>query len=82
MGNPMMNQLGQTGMMGNLGKAKEMLNNLRAMGNPQIMLNNVMAQNPQLKAVIDECGGDYQKAFYRMAEMQGVNPEEILNVFR
>ena len=82
MGNPMMNQLGQTGMMGNLGKAKEMLNNLRAMGNPQIMLNNVMAKNPRLKAVIDECGGDYQKAFYRMAEMQGVNPEEILNVFR
>lgn len=82
MENPMMNQLGQTGMMGNLGKAKEMFNNLRAMGNPQIMLNNAMAKNPQLKAVIDECGGDYQKAFYRMAEMQGVNPEEILNVFR
>ena len=59
-----------------------MFNNLRAMGNPQIMLNNAMAKNPQLKAVIDECGGDYQKAFYRMAEMQGVNPEEILNVFR
>ena len=77
--NPMMSQLG---MMGGLGRAKEMLNSLKAMGNPQIMLNNAMNQNPQLKAVLDECGGDYQKAFYKMAEMQGVNPEEILNAFR
>ena len=82
MANPMMNQLGQTGMMGNLGKAKEMLNNLRSMGNPQVMLNNAMAKNPQLKAVVDECGGDYQKAFYRMAEMQGVNPDEILQILK
>lgn len=52
------------------------------MGNPQIMLNNAMLQNPQLKAVLDECGGDYQKAFYKFAEMQGVNPDEILQALK
>ena len=73
--NPMMNQLGT---MGGIGRAKQMLSSLRAMGNPQIMLNNAMAQNPQLKAIMDECGGDYQRAFYRYAEMQGVDPESFL----
>ena len=77
--NPMM---GQLGMMGGIGKAKQMLNSLRAMGNPQAMLNNAIAQNPQLKSVLDECGGDYQAAFYRLAEMQGVNPNDILEAFR
>jgi len=42
------------------------------------MLNNAMARNPQLKAVMDECGGDYQRAFYKYAEMQGVDPESFL----
>ena len=65
-------------MMGNLGKVKQMFNSLKSMGNPQLMLNQMMAQNPQLKTVLDECGGDYQKAFYRLAEMQGVNPQDIL----
>ena len=75
MRNPMMSQLGMTG---NLGKAKQMLNSLKTMGNPQIMLNNAMSQNPQLKAIMDECGGDYRRAFYRYAEMQGVDPESFL----
>ena len=73
--NPMMNHLGA---MGGLGKAKQMLNSLKAMGNPQAMLNNAMARNPRLKAVLDECGGDYQRAFYRLAEMQGVDPDAFL----
>ena len=77
--NPMMRQLGP---MGGLGKAKQMLNSLKAMGNPQIMLNNAISRNPQLKSVLEECGGDYQAAFYRLAEMQGVDPNEILDAFR
>ena len=79
----MMNQLRQqTGMMGNLGQAKEMVNQLRSMGNPQAMLNNVISKNPQLKSIIDECGGDYQKAFYKAAEMQGINPDDILAMLK
>ena len=64
--------------MGGISNVKQMLNGLKSMGNPQILLNNAMAKKPQLKSIIDECGGDYQKAFYKAAEMQGVNPDDIL----
>ena len=77
--NPMM---GQLGMMGGIGKAKQILSSLRTMGNPQALLNKEISQNPQLKSVIDECGGDYQAAFYKLAEMRGVNPNDILDAFR
>ena len=70
------------GTMGNLGRIKEMVNNMKSMGNPQMLLNNAIAKNPQLKSVIDECGGDYQAAFYKMAEMQGVNPDDILSMLK
>ena len=50
--------------------------------NPQAMLNQMMANNPQYKQVMDyvrQNGGDPKAAFYKMAEEKGVNPEDILN---
>lgn len=78
----MLQQLGQLKtqkMVGNLANVKEAFGFLKSVGNPQALLNKAMSKNPQLKSLIDECGGDYKKAFYRAAEMQGVNPEEFLN---
>lgn len=60
------------------GNAKHILRSLKALGNPQMMLNNALARNPQLRAVLDECGGDYQAAFYKYAEMQGIDAEGFL----
>ena len=81
MANPMLSQLGQAktqGLMGGLNNVKQAFSILKSMGNPQILLNNAMAKNPELKQIMDECGGDYQKAFYKAAEMKGVNPDDIL----
>jgi hypothetical protein len=42
-------------------------------------------KNPQMKQAIDlvnQCGGDPQKAFYALAEQKGVDPEEILNALK
>ena len=44
-----------------------------------------MMNNPQMKQVMDvvnQYGGDPQKAFYAIAEQQGVNPQEILNMLK
>lgn len=77
----MSSQLGQAktqAIMGGVSNIKQALNGLKAMGNPQLLLNKVIAQNPELKQIMDECGGDYKKAFYKAAEMKGVNPDDIL----
>ena len=53
--------------------------------NPQLMLNQLMTSNPQLKQamdIINQSGGDPKKAFYALAEQKGVDPNEILNMLK
>ena len=69
-------------MMGGIKNVKQAFNGLKAMGNPQALLSNAMANNPELKQIMNECGGDYQKAFYKAAEIKGVNPDDILSQLR
>ena len=50
--------------------------------NPKQAFANMIQQNPQVKQVIEfvqQCGGDPQTAFYKLAEMKHANPEEVLN---
>ena len=53
--------------------------------NPQMMINQLMAQNPNMKQVMDiinQAGGDPKKAFYDLAEQKGVNPQDILDMLK
>ena len=64
---------------------KALKRTIQAVRNPQAMLSQMVQSNPQMKQVIDYVnanGGDPQQAFYRLAEEQGVNPDEILNELR
>ena len=66
-------------------RAKQMLGMVNASQNPQSTLNQLRMNNPQMKQVMDvvnQYGGDPQKAFYAIAEQQGVNPQEILNMLK
>ena len=78
--NPMLKQLSQVNP--NLSGIKNMYSMLRAAGNPQMMLNQMLSQNPQMKQVMD-CinanGGDARSTFYKMCSEKGVNPDDILN---
>lgn len=70
--NPMMQQI------------KQMMNTVKMAQNPQAALNQMITSNPQMKKVMDivnQYGGDPQKAFYGMAEQYGIDPNEILNMF-
>lgn len=72
-------------MPNNLGQIKNMLNTVKNAGNPQAMLMNMAQNNPKIKQamdVINQSGGDPQKAFYALAEQKGVNPEDILSQLR
>ena len=59
----------------------QMVQSLKAIGNPQMMIQ----QMPQYKQVMDyvnQNGGDAKSAFYAKAKEMGVDPDEILKVLR
>lgn len=72
-------------MMGNLGRIKQMMNTLKSAQNPQAMLQQMISGNPQysqLMQIIQDNGGDAQKAFYAMADKMGVNGDDIINALK
>ena len=53
--------------------------------NPQLLLNQMVSSNPQMKQVMDvinQYGGDPKQAFYSLAEKNGIDPNEILNMMK
>ena len=82
MQNPMLQGLNQSRLMQTLSPIKQMMQTLKNAGNPQMMFNQMMSQNPQIKQVMDyvnENGGDAKAAFYKMAQEKGINPDDILS---
>ena len=62
-----------------------MMQMARSAGNPNAMFAQMMQNNPQMRQVMDvinQYGGDSQKAFYAIAQQRGVNPDEILNMLK
>ena len=58
---------------------------LKSMGNPQAMLNQALQNNPKMKEVqnlIQQSGGDPEKAFRTKAAEMGVNPDDIINMLK
>lgn len=58
---------------------------VNASQNPQAVLNQLVTSNPQLKQVMDvinQYGGDPKQAFYSLAEKNGIDPNEILNMMK
>lgn len=84
MRNPMLQAL-RSNPTNNLSQIKQMMNMVRSAGNPQAMLQSMVSSNPQMKQVMDmvnQYGGDPKAAFYKMAEEQGVDPEQVLSMLR
>ena len=53
--------------------------------NPIAALNQMAMQNPNVKQAMDfvnQNGGDAKKAFYALAEQNGVNPNDILSMLK
>lgn len=80
-------QLGMRAMQQNpnLARIKELMNTVKTAQNPQTALQALINNNPQLKQAMDlvqQNGGDPEKAFYKLAEEKGVNPDDILNMLK
>ena len=50
--------------------------------NPNALVSRMMSNNPQVKQIINQYGGDPQTAFYRYAEANGIDPNEVLNMLK
>ena len=78
-------QLQRANLPGNLGQIKQMMQMVQSAGNPQAMLAQMAQNNPQIgQAVqlINQSGGDPQKAFYALCKQRNVNPDEILGMLK
>ena len=64
---------------------RQMIGMIKASGNPQAMLMQMMQNNPNMKQameIVQQYGGDAEKAFYALAEQKGINPKEILDLLK
>lgn len=75
MRNPMIGQVNQNNI-------KQIIRMMKSFGNPNLLIQNAMSQNPELKSVVDAANGDYKKAFFNLAEKKGVDPNEIISALK
>ena len=65
-----------------MNRARQIMQSIRSSGDPQAIVNNMLSNNPQINQIIKQYGGDPKTAFYKYAEANGVNPDEILNMMK
>ena len=59
-----------------------MVQTIKSCGNPQAMVNQMLSQNPQVQNIIQQYGGDPKTAFYKYAEANGVDADEIIKLMK
>ena len=80
-GNAQANSVGA----GGIGNIFNLIGMLKGSSNPMQMLQTMSQTNPQIKQVFDyvqQNGGDAKSAFYKLAEQNGVDPNNILNMLK
>lgn len=63
----------------------QIFNMAKQMRNPNMFVNSMLKNSPQYTKAMDyinQSGGDPKMAFYKLADEQGVDPEEVLKMFR
>ena len=74
MANPMLQGLNQN-------RALQMIQQIKAMGNPAMMIQQ-MPQYRQIMDYVNQNGGDAKAAFYAKAQEMGIDPDEIIKAMR
>ena len=77
-GNPMLQMLNQSRSSTN----NNMISLLKNSPNPQALLNNLLARNPQVTGLINQYGGNPKTAFYALAQQKGIDPNSLLDMLK
>ena len=68
--------------MQNMSNLKNMMGMAKSAGNPAMMMQQMMGNNPNYQKameLIKQHGGNAQSAFYALAQQMGVDPNTVLN---
>ena len=65
----------------NQSRLSQILTQIKSMGNPQMMLQQ-MPQYRQVMDYVNQNGGDAKSAFYNKAKEMGIDPDEIVKAMR
>lgn len=80
-----LNQNKTAGMLGQLKQFKRQIDGLRSLGNPDMALRQLMAQNPQMKQALEYVqanGGNAKEACIKLAREQGIDPQSIIDALQ
>ena len=86
--NPMLVALNQNkaaGIVGQLKGMKKQIDALRSLGNPQLALNQLIANNPQMKQAYDYVqanGGNAKEVCLKLARERGLDPQSIMDALK
>lgn len=72
-------------MMAQIQPIKQAMAMVKTASNPQAAMEQMLSNNPnyqQINKLIQDNGGDAQKAFYSMAEQMGINPDDVLSMLK
>ena len=77
--NPMLQELNRINKTNN----NNIMSLLQNSNNPQELVNNILASNPQITDLINKYGnGDPKTAFYEYARQSGQDPQAILDMVK
>ena len=68
-----------------MGQIKQMMNTVKMSQNPQMVLNQLAMRNPMLKEamdVINQYGGDVNKALKAKANEYGISEQDVMNMLK
>ena len=66
-------------------QVKQLISAIKCSGNPQAMLNQLMQTNPAMKQVMEivqQYGGDTNRAVCDIARKNGIDPQEIMDLLK
>lgn len=81
----MLNQSKMGGLLNQIQPIKQAMQMVRAASNPSAALNQMLANNPnyqQITKLINDNGGNAEKAFYSLAEQMGIDPQQVLDALK
>ena len=80
MSNPFFNGFRQTGNGINMGQVKKIYDMLRNSNNPNLLLDNLVKQNPQMAQTVNliKSNGNYEQVFRNMCQQRGINADEFV----
>ena len=85
MANPIIQALLSNRLTQAIGPVRQLMQTVRAAGNPALALQQMASSNPQVQQafqLVQQNGGNAQAAFENLARQNGLDPQQILSMLQ